>query len=143
MTYGVHDMKVCSKCNVEKDESEFRKKSSSKDGLCARCKSCCKEEDKIYHEKNKEKSKEKSKIWRKNNIDKAKNNLSEWEKINTKKRKEYRKKYSAKRIAEINDSYIKQLISRCNFSHNLIPQSLVDFHREVIRSKRLLKELQK
>jgi hypothetical protein len=36
-------MKTCSKCKVEKDEAEFSKQTSNKDGLNYRCKSCMRE----------------------------------------------------------------------------------------------------
>lgn len=38
-------MKHCTKCNLEKQNSEFQSRSASKDGLTARCKSCLKEYD--------------------------------------------------------------------------------------------------
>ena len=44
-------MKTCSKCKVEKDESEFSKNKSSADSLNSRCRSCAKD----YREKNKDK----------------------------------------------------------------------------------------
>ena len=36
-------MKTCKKCKVEKDESEFSKRTRNKDGLDYRCKSCLSE----------------------------------------------------------------------------------------------------
>jgi hypothetical protein len=36
-------MKTCSKCKVEKDEAEFSKNKSKKDGLDYRCKACWRE----------------------------------------------------------------------------------------------------
>ena len=33
-------MKICKKCKIEKEESEFRKNNKNKDGLTAECKSC-------------------------------------------------------------------------------------------------------
>ena len=52
-------MKTCTKCKVEKDESEFSKQTSRKDGLDYRCKSCLREyrqtdaykaHEKAYHQ---------------------------------------------------------------------------------------------
>jgi hypothetical protein len=40
-------MKKCGKCKVEKNESEFNKDKSKKDGLENRCKSCKKEGNKL------------------------------------------------------------------------------------------------
>jgi hypothetical protein len=44
-------MKTCNKCFVEKDDGEFRKKKSTKDGLSNTCKDCQKEIDKKTHER--------------------------------------------------------------------------------------------
>ena len=38
--------KVCSKCRVEKEESEFHKRRTAKDGIDIWCKSCKKEAQK-------------------------------------------------------------------------------------------------
>jgi hypothetical protein len=35
--------KICSKCKIEKDESEFSKSKDKKDGLYCNCKKCIKE----------------------------------------------------------------------------------------------------
>ena len=45
-------MKICKKCNSEKDESEFYKDSAKKDKLTARCKVCCKAAEHDYHKRN-------------------------------------------------------------------------------------------
>ena len=36
-------MKTCSKCRVEKDDAEFPKRTSGKDGLDSRCRACWRE----------------------------------------------------------------------------------------------------
>jgi len=41
-------LKVCSKCNISKFESEFGKQSKSKDKLNPWCKKCCYEYQKSY-----------------------------------------------------------------------------------------------
>jgi len=46
-------MKTCSKCNEKKSFSEFGKSGRTKDGLNTICKSCKREIDKQYYEKNK------------------------------------------------------------------------------------------
>ena len=45
-------MKVCSKCGIEKDEGEFHKDKTKKEGLSTHCKKCRKEKDKKYKEIN-------------------------------------------------------------------------------------------
>jgi hypothetical protein len=46
-------MKICTKCKIEKDESEFYKDKSRKDGLCSQCKKCRNEYHKQYQEEHK------------------------------------------------------------------------------------------
>jgi hypothetical protein len=50
-------IKICTKCKIEKELSEFSKDKTQKDGLRNKCKSCCKE----YRQANKEIIKEKNK----------------------------------------------------------------------------------
>ena len=80
-------MKTCSKCGVEKDESEFSKANHHKDGLRSQCKKCRSEYQKEYQKSDKRKESEK----RRNKSDKRK----EWEKKRRQsdKRKEYMKEY--------------------------------------------------
>lgn len=49
-------MKICTKCNVEKELSEFYKDKSKKDGLSSSCKECKTAQNKAYmkaHQKEK------------------------------------------------------------------------------------------
>ena len=62
--------KVCTKCKVEKEVTEFCKDVKGKDGLRANCKICCAEEKKEYYKNNREKVLEKRKEYRKNNKEK-------------------------------------------------------------------------
>ncbi len=79
-------MKTCSKCKLEKDLSDFYKKTTSKDGYRSECKICnnilSRKYKRLYYHKNKEninkdsigkylkeykeKNKDKIKSWRKN-----------------------------------------------------------------------------
>lgn len=47
-------MRICNKCNREKDESDFYKSNSRKDGLQGKCKACDLERVKSYYKLNKE-----------------------------------------------------------------------------------------
>jgi hypothetical protein len=46
--------KICNKCNIEKDISNFCKDISKKDGLCTICKLCSKQKHNIYYQEHKE-----------------------------------------------------------------------------------------
>jgi len=177
-------MKVCSKCKVEKDESEFYRNKYNKDGLhslCKECKNICnaryisenpekvksshikwrsKNPEKVksfyakYYAKHAEKRKEYSLKWYFENNEKAKASRSRYYAENSEKERdriakwrsehpEEVKLYSNRYYKKLPDAYVKRCISKGEIPHELIPQPLVDFHREVIRAKRFLKELQK
>lgn len=52
-------MKICSKCKLEKDFTEFTKKTRTKDGFASQCKSCVSD----YRSKNKQKRLEYNRNW--------------------------------------------------------------------------------
>ena len=74
-------MKICTKCKEEKSLGDFRKQSSTKDGLKYYCKKCDNRIAKKYYEKNK---------------GKIVNNVKQWQKDNPNKVKEYKKSYYGK-----------------------------------------------
>lgn len=74
--------KICTLCKIEKNISEFSKKTSCKDGFSPWCKVCKSEKDKIYN--NTEKARLK-KFNRQNEI--------EWRNESNKKRRDYNKKH--------------------------------------------------
>jgi hypothetical protein len=56
-------MKTCSKCHLEKDDAEFRKRKNQ-------CKKCIREIAKLWYQDNADKAKERSKRYYENNRDK-------------------------------------------------------------------------
>ncbi len=64
--------KICSRCNVIKELSEFQKNKQSKDGLKSVCKDCIRvyNHNKYLQNKNNPKRKESRKRWRDNNKEK-------------------------------------------------------------------------
>lgn len=72
--------KTCIKCNEEKAVEEFAKRKDTKDGHINRCYECCRERQREYYEKNKEKLIAYQKQWSDENISKEQRN-------------QYRKKY--------------------------------------------------
>lgn len=98
------ETKICCRCKIEKNMSEFFNSKRNKDGKSGVCKLCNNNRGRTYYEENKEKeanrrkekyfkdvikSREKSKLWNKNNSEK----LSELRKLNIDKKKEYDKQY--------------------------------------------------
>ena len=74
--------KICSKCGIEKPDSEFKKDSKSKDGLYFRCKECDREYRRKYYAENRERI-------RKQYNDRYKNDESYREKVHQQNKTSY------------------------------------------------------
>lgn len=90
-------MKICNKCNLEKEYSEFYKNSRHKDRHMNQCKECKKQYAALYREDNVEKVKELNRIsgkkWRLNNVEKNKKILKDWRDSNKDHIKIYQMNY--------------------------------------------------
>lgn len=86
-------MKLCKKCNIDKDFSEFSKSKNSKDGLNLWCKLCNKEYLKNYYIEKKELHSIRSKQYYKLNSKKIKDVSKKWRENNLEYIKEYHKDY--------------------------------------------------
>jgi len=103
-------LKTCSKCKIEKDESEFGKAKPSKDGLRYSCKKCEKEYKKEYYQENKEAIKEYKKEYNQNNKESIKENKKKYRQNNKESIKEYHKEYqknNKEELKEYNKEYRK------------------------------------
>ncbi|MDD4242758.1 MAG: hypothetical protein PHG08_00460 [Bacilli bacterium] len=96
-------MKKCSKCGVEKDESEFGKDVRHKDGLQGSCKLCVAKIKQDWAENNPEKVIKSAKEWNEKNPEEAKIRAKEWRKNNPEYDKEHSKQYR-----ESNPEYMKE-----------------------------------
>lgn len=85
-------MKVCYKCKIEKDFTNFCIDKRSKDGLQEKCKNCNKEYRKANKERILEYNKKYNKIWNELN----KNYFKKYYILNKEKKLEYSKKYNLK-----------------------------------------------
>lgn len=84
-------MKHCTKCHVEKDESEFTKRTASRlDGLTAKCTECISAEKKEAHVENRETDNAYGRQWRVNNPERVKAN-------NKKRYNDHKKEDTARR----------------------------------------------
>jgi hypothetical protein len=68
--------KTCSKCGVPKDESEFRKEVTGKNGLRAQCRTCEIKREQIYRSVHRKETVAKKRLWRKEHPEKVR----EWNK---------------------------------------------------------------
>lgn len=96
--------KICSKCGMEKNISDFGKELLGKDGLCSRCKSCVSLYYKERHEKIKEVYNEKQREYRKNNPEKVLEYRAKTKDIRKEQVKEYKEKHR-KEISEYQRNY--------------------------------------
>jgi hypothetical protein len=107
-------MKTCSKCKIEKDESEFSKNINFVDGLQKVCRICCKEikeknkdkyreQNKIYKELNKDKIKECKRLYREKNKDNIKAYMNMYRDKNKEAIKHKTKEYITKNIDKVKE----------------------------------------
>jgi len=144
-------MKVCSKCKVDKDESEFAKESVAKDGLQSRCKKCQKEHKqltryrsnelaKIRVAKNSEKYAKQCKDYRKRNLEKEKQRVKNYYYTNHKEMINRARRNNRKNIDNLTDCYIK---GQLDVQKHQITTELIEWKRVTIQIKRLIKEKNK
>lgn len=103
--------KKCSRCNLDKDLSNFRINKTTKDGLRSECKSCSKITDLKYYKNNIEKAKNASKKWFSKNIEKMKEYHKVYSKLNPEQRRKSVKKWATnnpEKIAIKNNIYSKK-----------------------------------
>lgn len=85
--------KVCGKCGLEKDFSQYKKQKNGKYGLYSICKDCVKERDKIYRDSHKEHKKEYNKKYRDSHKDEIKFYNDQYNKEYKQYRINYKKTY--------------------------------------------------
>jgi hypothetical protein len=94
------ERKICSKCLIEKEVSEFHK-GKTKDGHQYRCKQC----KSLYANSNKDKENERKNKWRKQNIEKVKVSKKKYYENN--KDKEYKRNYEYYKNKKLTDPIFK------------------------------------
>lgn len=105
--------KICAKCGRELPESDFSyRKDTGK--LRGQCKSCVRERDLIYYNKNKEKIREVNNLWRKNNPEKTKATYARYRK--TEKRRIASNKYAKKNRKKQQEYFVEQYHNNPQFN---------------------------
>ena len=124
-------MKICRKCKLEKELTEFYKSNANRGGYSTVCKLCKKELSKIYGENNKEKIKEHNKKYKELNKEK----IREYDRKYNINNKDKIKEYNSLNREKINDrrrKYIKRrknndpLFRLTHSIRNLIYKSIVE-----------------
>ena len=104
-------MKVCKKCKVEKELTEFNKAKQNKCGYLGKCRPCAKESAKDYYKKNKEKIDKRVKEYYKNNKEKIKQYQQDNKERRNEQGKKNRKLYTDKQkenVASCRKEYYKK-----------------------------------
>jgi hypothetical protein len=105
--------KICSKCKIEKDISEFHKCSKTKNGFRSKCKLCINKESRDYSKNNRDIRNKIQKEWRVKNQEKIKNYRKKYYDENPdnfiKISAEYRKKNPEKVKKQLKEYYLKNL----------------------------------
>ena len=89
-------IKICSSCKEELDTNFFSKDKYHKDGLTTSCKNC----QKIFYEKNKNKIRKRHREYAKKNSEKNSERGRKWVEEHRKQAREYKRKYERKRRQE-------------------------------------------
>lgn len=131
-------MKRCSKCGIEKDESEFYKNATCKDGRRIYCIKCQIVLTKEYYQKNKEKEKKRSKEKYQNNLQYSK----EYRQKNKEKMNNVNMVNSRKYRFNLADNYVVARICRqFKIPYSEITHELIELKRIELSNKRLIKKL--
>ncbi len=153
-------MKICTKCGVEKEVSEFyKRKDTIKNGYRGECKKCHAIKSLEWSAKNPEKRKQiltksfkkrykadpdklnnRVKDWREKNPDKLKQSKQAWRAINKEKESQDKKQ----KIKSLDDGYVKLKLSRDGYSKDVIENNpiLLEIKKAEIlvhRSKKQIK----
>jgi len=108
---GPRQMKTCSRCQEEKQISEFHKDRQRKDGLYPWCKFCVNKQSSNWARKNKEKKAASCKLWKRNNRER----LAFWHKgyqaDNKDRIAEYDRQYRLKRKYNLTLEEYNQILS--------------------------------
>lgn len=126
------EFKICNKCHIEKQISEFPKNSTAKCGYRGECKDCFrpikKEYDKKCYLKNIEKRKAYSKEYSIKNAEKIRVRAIKWAKENRERKNEYYREYNKKHSIELSEKRRKR------YSED------VDFREKLLKNKKRWKE---
>lgn len=93
-------MKTCTKCKLEKDESEFYKRSKRRGGIASWCKICASIDATVRQKANPEKHRKSTIKWYKNNPEKVKKNRLNWVKNNPEKERQRHRTYKYNMLQE-------------------------------------------
>jgi hypothetical protein len=122
-------IKICSKCGIEKPLSDFNKRKRNKDGLNSYCRECVSLENKSYRKNNQEKIKIKKKEWYQENRETAIQKVKDRVAKNKESISEYKKEWYQKNKKLIIKKGLKRKHERY---HNDILYKIKDRTRNIV-----------
>ena len=137
------ETKTCSKCGEEKPLDEFCRHKGRKDGLSSECKACCVARSVARRKNNPEICKKNDRLYRARHPEKMKAQTRRYY-LNNKEACYQRSQSGRKKSRDkLSDSYCRKLLIERGFNKEEITPELMGVHRNVIKIKRLAKEMQK
>lgn len=115
--------KVCTKCNIEQDISQFSISNKSKDGHKTICKDCCKKQNAEYRQKHLEQHKEYMKKYNAEHKEKSKEYYEQHKEV---MREQYRKYYN---------EHLKEMQEYRNKSKDRVREYNYKYHNEIIEKE--------
>lgn len=145
------EVKLCTKCGIEKSISEFGKHKCEKDGLCGHCKECTRNNRRAYYKKNRELFLKQQQRYKLKNPQKLKDRQTKWRKANLqwysekayKWQKEHPEKALStqrKKVENLNDCYIRKELIKRGWPKEAITNDLIELQRSLIKYKRYAKD---
>jgi len=112
--------KQCTKCKEWKDENEFHKDRSRKDGLFPQCKCCCNKRRREWGKNNKQHTSKYHEQWRENNQEHLAEYHKDWRKDNQEHLTEYFNQWkqdNRDHLAEYSHKYNSQTVLYTDYPH--------------------------
>lgn len=131
--------RVCRKCGQEKPLEEFAKNKECVLGRTHTCKQCEAEKIRKWREANLEKARESVRKWRASNRERGLVYARKWRAANPEKVREWARKSWRRMADNINDSYLKSQLKRCDLP---ITPETIEYKRIQLKLYREIKNQQ-
>jgi ABC-type oligopeptide transport system ATPase subunit len=142
MVQSIKMKKTCTRCGIEKDESEIIKDKRNSDGLSNICKPCFQEHYiKPNYKKNKDAFCARNRQLYKRNKKRVMEVTGKYRRKNQAKISEYSRIQHGIERKELKNSYIKVVLKKAGFTDEQINRypDLVETYKQIIKIKRLCK----
>jgi hypothetical protein len=135
-------MKTCPKCKTEKEESEYTKDKTRKDGLYPTCKKCFSISKKKSRVKHRESYNRYARKWKKENRNKVNLSYNKWASNNPEKIRSRDANQRKRSCEEVRNSYVRKLLLDEGLTGEFINNNLIliELRKLQVKTKRELKK---